>query len=115
MGISACPEDQLHCENLSGDCEAKRPDRSFCFSDRTFTAKCDAVEKTSQECADFARHTQSSGGSSETEVKLLAVKPRGVPSLWRVVITVTPVAKAPKAFRKALVSTLGSCDMLARD
>src|SRR5690606_29216521 len=99
--------DQAHCRNLSGAREAKRPEMSFWFSDRTFTAKCVAAAKTSQECADLARQTSRSGGSSETEVKLLAVKPRGVPSSWRVVMTVTPVAKAQKAVRRARGSIAG--------
>ena len=43
------------------------------------TAKCGAAAKTLQECADRARQTRSSGGSSETEVKLLAVMPAGSP------------------------------------
>ena len=34
---------------------------------------------------------ESNGGSSETDVKELAVKPRGVPEGSTVVITVTPV------------------------
>ena len=48
------------------------------------------------------------GGSSDTELKLLAVSPTGLPSAARVVITVTPVAKLPSAARKALGSSAGA-------
>ena len=40
----------------------------------------------------FARHQSSSGGSSDTEAKELAVTPTGVPSGRIAVTTVTPVA-----------------------
>src|SRR5215217_1296975 len=51
--------------------------------------------------------TSASGGSSETEVKLLAVNPTGV-SPCSVVTTVTPVVKQPKASRSARASAAGS-------
>src|SRR5271170_7968954 len=44
------------------------------------------------------------GGSSETELKLLAVTPTGVPSAAQAVTMVTPVAKAPSARRNSPVS-----------
>ena len=50
-------------------------------------------------------HTSSSGGSSDTEVKLLTVRPTGSPSASRQVTTVTPVAKQPSASRRVR----GSC------
>ena len=40
--------------------------------------------------------TSSKGGSRLTEVKLLAVRPTGLPPSSRQVTTVTPVAKQPK-------------------
>ena len=46
-------------------------------------------------------HTSTSGGSSETEAKELAVKPRGRPSPSTAVTTVTPVMKQPKARRSS--------------
>jgi primosomal replication protein N len=49
-------------------------------------------------------HTSNSGGSSETEVKLFAVSPTGVPSGQIAVTTVTPVAKQPSASRKVRAS-----------
>src|SRR5687768_17685364 len=45
-------------------------------------------------------HTSNRGGSSDTEVKLLAVKPTGLPLPSTQVTTVTPVAKQPSASRK---------------
>ena len=41
------------------------------------------------------------GGSSDTELKLLAVMPRGLPSRLQQVITVTPVANLPRQRRNA--------------
>ena len=42
--------------------------------------------------------TNNNGGSRDTEVKELAVKPLGVPFSCLVVTKFTPVAKEPKAF-----------------
>jgi hypothetical protein len=52
------------------------------------------------------RSTQinASGGSSDTEVKELAVSPTLRPSAQTVVTTVTPVVKHPKASRNARAS-----------
>ena len=44
--------------------------------------------------------TEMSGGSSDTELKELAVKPAGLPSTV-VVTTVTPVTNAPSAVLKS--------------
>ena len=46
----------------------------------------------------------TSGGFSDTELKLLTVMPSGVPSGARVVMMVTPVAKLPSALRKSIGS-----------
>ncbi|EPL13160.1 hypothetical protein CF150_05990 [Pseudomonas sp. CF150] len=43
----------------------------------------------------------TSGGSRDTELKLLAVTPTLRPETVAAVTTVTPVAKLPKARRKA--------------
>jgi hypothetical protein len=51
--------------------------------------------------------TSSSGGSSDTDVKLLTVNPAGSPSSARQVTTVTPVPKQPSASR----SVRGSCPL----
>jgi hypothetical protein len=57
------------------------------------------------------------GGTSDTVLNELAVIPTGVPSCARVVITVTPVPKRPKARRKSsgsisLLFTLGFITVL---
>src|SRR5262245_41067522 len=41
------------------------------------------------------------GGTSDTDVKALAVRPAGRPSPSRVVTTVTPLAKLPRPRRKS--------------
>src|ERR1700741_254645 len=48
--------------------------------------------------------TRISGGSSDTDVNEFAVKPRGEPSGWIVVTTVTPVTNAPSARRTSAMS-----------
>ena len=63
-------------------------------------AKCAAESALRRSPPSCARQTSSSGGSSDTEVKLLTVNPAGVPSSVRQVTTVTPVAKQPSASRK---------------
>jgi hypothetical protein len=47
-----------------------------------------------------ARLHSTSGGDSETELKLLAVTPTSLPAASTVVTIVTPVANAPSACRK---------------
>jgi hypothetical protein len=49
----------------------------------------------------------TSGGSIDTELKELAVRPTKLPSGSRVVITVTPVANWDKAWRKWSASNSG--------
>lgn len=65
------------------------------------TAKPRAWRNTSTLAAALPMQISSSGGSSDTEVKLLAVKPRGWPSMPAVVTMVTPVMKLPKAVRSS--------------
>lgn len=48
----------------------------------------------------FARLHNTMGGSSETELRLLALSPTSPSSLSCVVTMVTPVAKEPSALRK---------------
>ena len=56
--------------------------------------------------------TNSNGGSRDTEVKELAVKPLGVPFSCLVVTKVTPVAKEPKALRNfELLDFLNTSDL----
>jgi hypothetical protein len=47
------------------------------------------------------------GGSSDKELKELAVKPTGLPSASKTVITVTPVTKEAKQRRKSVGSSSG--------
>ena len=54
--------------------------------------------------APAARLHSTSGGSSETELKELAVRPRKLPSASRVVMTVTPVANCDSAWRNCAES-----------
>ena len=63
--------------------------------------------------APLAGQNSSSGGSSDTLVKLFAVSPVRVPSPARPVTTVTPVAKQPKASRSARGSKGGSTSFIA--
>ena len=57
------------------------------------------LQKAFIEEDDFASDQSTSGGSSDTELKLLAVTPMGSPVSDIVVTIVTPVAKVPKAAR----------------
>src|SRR5262249_14400537 len=103
-GLPAGPTNHSATANLSCVFEANRLERSFWCSARMLTAKHGAAENTGQLAATLAMQTRISGGSSDTEVKEFAVKPRGVPSGCSVVTTVTPVAKAPRAWRKVRAS-----------
>ena len=47
-----------------------------------------------------------SGGSSETELKLLAVMPQAAPAASVHVTTVTPVANRPRHWRKEILSLM---------
>src|SRR6202044_2237017 len=67
-------------------------------------ANARALRKTSKLPARLAMQASTRGGSSETEVKEFAVKPRGSPSAAIVVTTVTPVTKQPSARRNSLTS-----------
>jgi hypothetical protein len=49
----------------------------------------------------LSTHTRMSGGSSDTDVKALAVRPVGRPSRSQVVMTVTPEAKWLRVLRKS--------------
>src|SRR3546814_4727009 len=65
----------------------------------TLTPKGAASRSIGAVPALLAMHTRSSGGSSETEVKLFAVSPTGVPAGSSAVTIVIPVAKQPIASR----------------
>ena len=69
------------------------------------TAKCEASSNTGR-FGELAISDQSTiGGSSESELKELTVMPAGELSARSAVITVTPVANAPKAWRSARVGS----------
>jgi hypothetical protein len=57
---------------------------------------------------EFVRRLHTiNGGSRDKELKELAVKPTGLPSASKTVITVTPVTKEAKQRRKAVGSSSG--------
>ena len=77
-------------------------DISIWSDERILTAKWLADSNALQLGVSFILLQRISGGSIESELKLLAVTPMLVPSDVRVVIIVTPVAKLPSARRNAL-------------
>src|SRR5262245_60401866 len=84
--------------NLSGLRLAKCSERANCQAPRTLTAKwLDCSNDGSEDAVDLRLHS-TSGGSSETAEKELAVSPSSLPAAVRVVMTVTPVTKRPNAF-----------------
>src|SRR5690606_21977575 len=91
--------------NLSAPRDANRLESSFWLADRTWTANLSASAKASMDLDDLANDQSTIGGSSDTELKLLAVTPTGTPPGPRVVTIVTPVANLPSAFLKSLAST----------
>lgn len=93
---------------MSSPERANRPDSASWPAASTCTAQWLLALNTGRLSAFLARLHNTIGGSSDTELKLFAVKPTGVPSAARVVITVTPVAKLPSAARKASRSSAGA-------
>src|SRR5580658_1782784 len=87
--------------NLSCARRAKCSASSSWWCSRMWTAKGAAGTNAGRPLLPFDRHHKSSGGSSDTEVKELAVTPTGSPSGRTPVITVTPVANSPKASRSS--------------
>ncbi|GHJ32373.1 hypothetical protein TPA0910_68060 [Streptomyces hygroscopicus subsp. sporocinereus] len=64
-----------------------------------------AAMKTGEQSAPRSRHTRTSGGSSDSDAKELAVNPCSVPDALRVVTIVTPEGKRANAERKAAGSS----------
>src|SRR5580704_12076157 len=85
--------------NLSAVRRAKCTAISRCSWDSTCTAKDAPGPNATAPLLLFDRHHSSSGGSSDTELKELAVMPTGSPSGRTAVMTVTPVANSPNASR----------------
>lgn len=83
-------------------------DTSIWSAARMFTAKCEARSNTSWLVERLSRLQRISAGSSDTELKLLAVIPTLRPLASAAVITVTPVAKLPRARRNARLSKAGA-------
>src|SRR6476620_10310676 len=106
MGAPASPHAHGVVPNRSSSRVEKRIEAGCWPVWSTFTAKCDALMRAAALAALLAMQTSSSGGSSDTEVKLLTVRPVGPPSC-RHVTTVTPVAKHPSASRRVR----GSCPL----
>ncbi len=81
--------------------EAKRRDTSTWPSPSTLIAKCVAASNAAR--LGLARRSDhsTSGGSSDSALNELTVRPKATPSAPRQVTTVTPVAKAPSAARSA--------------
>jgi hypothetical protein len=72
---------------------------STCSTDSTLTEKKRWPLNTSRLEAEVARLHKISGGSSDSELKLLAVSPTKRPSGARVAMIVTPVAKRLRHWR----------------
>src|SRR6476660_6073036 len=107
MGAPASPHDQ-GVDPKRSSTRVEKVIEAGCWAVwRTLIAKCEARVSASALAACLYRHTSSSGGSSETEVKLLTVIPAGSRSSLRQVTTVTPVAKQPSASRRVR----GSCPL----
>src|SRR5215207_8691206 len=98
--------------NLSMPLLANRPERASWSAARIWTAKWPACRNASMLDEVLARLHSTMGGFSDTELKLLAVRPTSL-SPKRVVTMVTPVAKAPSALRKALGSNCVAADSTA--
>src|SRR3954454_1088257 len=107
IGAPASPHDHGVTPKRSSSRVEKRIDAGCWPVCSTLIAKCDALVSASAVAASLWTHTRSSGGSSETEVKLLTVRPAGVTAESTQVTTVTPVAKQPSASRRVR----GSCPL----
>src|ERR1700744_1537607 len=80
---------------------AKWRETFFCPADSRLKAKRSARHKASCNWADLSTQKRTSGGSSETEVSELTVRPMGPSLASRAVTTVMPVVKQPIIWRKS--------------
>src|SRR2546421_39245 len=80
--------------------QAKYADRGSCSAPGMLTAHTPFCSIVSAPRVPLITQMSTSGGSRETDEKAVAVIPWASASPW-VVITVTPVAKAPRARRKS--------------
>src|SRR5260221_7818284 len=105
--------------NLSAPDLAKCVERASSPSPSTLMVKYSASRKTIAQPAVRARLHSTIGGSSDTELKELTVRPSALPPGPSVVTRQTPVGKQPSALRKSRGSRLdrgsasGSSHMLA--
>src|SRR5215217_2418200 len=83
-------------------------DNASCSADRMWTAKRELSMKAGSAAEVLAKLHSTMGGSSDTELKLLAVRPTSLPSASSVVTMVTPVANEPRALRKPRESRFAS-------
>src|SRR6516164_10735700 len=81
--------------NLFGIRLAKCSDRANCQVPSTFTAKWLASWNVVMRVDDCRRLQSTSGGSSDTAEKELAVSPSSRPSVVREVVTVAPATDRP--------------------
>ena len=77
------------------------------------TAKTSLRSMLSLPAVPLMTHTSTSGGSSDTDENAFAVIPYCSPGPC-VVITVTPVAKAPSARRKSAPLNASACGLVLR-
>ena len=84
--------------------DANLPAAGCCPIWLTLTANFPAFSNVSRLAEVLASENKINGGSSDTDVKLLAVNPMGSLSAFIVVTIVTPVAKQPKASRRMRAS-----------
>src|SRR5215475_7254767 len=79
----------------------RRCERCCAAPSSTFTQKWSAAMNSGKRSDALSRLHKTIGGSSETDAKELTVTPTASPSAPCAVMTHTPVAKWPKALRKA--------------
>ena len=99
-GAPCSPSAQAPSAKRSSAADAKRRDRSTCASASTLTAKRGAVRKASRLGLGSRSDHSTSGGSSESELKELAVRPTKAPASSTQLMMVTPVVKRPSALRR---------------
>src|SRR5215469_2496308 len=104
MGEPVCQISVRTPSHLLERARAKAMETASWSSRRMLMAKTPAASKAFRLYAPRSRLKRTRGGSRETELKELAVKPRYSPSRPTEVTTVIPVAKHPRAWRKLRAS-----------
>src|SRR3954462_5234530 len=103
-GTPPMPASVSQPANLSSLARANWLEICTWSSARMFTTKRSASRNTGWLGAVSDWLHRISGGSSDTELKELTVRPCGLPWASTVVITVTPVTKEPRTWRSSRVS-----------